>query len=70
MPRLALTPALTPALTLGALLWLAGCAAPGEEYPALVPIDTLLIEAPLTPDPAPGLEARAADLRARAAGLR
>ncbi|MFC5736261.1 hypothetical protein DFO80_1038 [Rhodobacter sp. 140A] len=57
------------ALALG-LLALAGCGAPGADYPALVPMETLLSDAPLTPDPAPALEARADALRARAAAIR
>ncbi|MFD2173652.1 hypothetical protein [Rhodobacter lacus] len=53
------------------LLLLTACGSGGQEaYPALVPADTLLIEEPLTPSPAPVLEARAAALRARAAALR
>lgn len=57
------------ALALG-LLALAGCGAPGADYPALVPMEKLLSDAPLTPDPAPALEARADALRARAAAIR
>ncbi|MBZ4023365.1 hypothetical protein CKO11_12945 [Rhodobacter sp. TJ_12] len=62
-------PRLTPLLLLPALL--AACAS-GQtaDYPALVPLDTVLIDQPLTPSPAPGLEARAAALRARADRLR
>ncbi|SOC02210.1 hypothetical protein [Rhodobacter maris] len=51
--------------------FLSACGSAGQEaYPALVPVDTLLAEEPLTPSPAPELEARAAALRARAAALR
>jgi len=60
-----------PRLALILVCALAGCAAAsGTEFPALVPVETLLIEEPLTPSPAPGLEARAAALRARAEALR
>ncbi|WBL32439.1 hypothetical protein O5O51_11960 [Sinirhodobacter sp. HNIBRBA609] len=62
MPRLACL-----ALTLA----LAACSAGTDtDYPSLLPTSTLLGDAALTPDPAPGLEARAADLRARADALR
>ena len=44
----------------------AACAgAPGEDYPKLVPRDTLLSDEPLTPSPAPAIAARADALRAR-----
>ncbi|PTV95938.1 hypothetical protein C8J27_103269 [Rhodobacter aestuarii] len=53
------------------LLALAACGGPqSSPYPALVPSETLLIEEPLSPSPAPELEARAAALKARAAALR
>lgn len=53
-------------------LALAACggAAQTGHYPALVPVETLLIEAPPPPSPAPALEARASALRARAEALR
>ena len=58
-----------PALILP--LALAACAAtPGADFPKLVPAETLLIEEPLSPSPAPGLETRAEALRARAEALR
>ncbi|KQB12862.1 hypothetical protein H9N28_14875 [Rhodobacter capsulatus] len=60
---------LRPALILP--LALAACsAAPGTDFPKLVPAETLLVEEPLSPSPAPGLEARAEALRARAEALR
>lgn len=61
-----------PLLLLALTLLLAGCggAAQMGNYPALVPLDTVLTEEPLTPSPAPELEARAAALRARAEALR
>ncbi|PYF09648.1 hypothetical protein C8J30_10718 [Rhodobacter viridis] len=60
---------LRPALLLP--LALAACsAASGADFPKLMPTDTLLVEEPLSPSPAPGLEARADALRARAAALR
>ncbi|WP_444454638.1 hypothetical protein ACTTAI_04635 [Rhodobacter capsulatus] len=60
---------LRPALLLP--LALAACsAAPGTQFPKLMPTDTLLVEEPLSPSPASGLEARAAALRARAEALR
>lgn len=52
------------------LALLAACDRGAQDYPHLVPVDQLLVDEPLTPDPAPGLEARAADLRARAVWLR
>jgi hypothetical protein len=52
------------------LATLAACGNGMQDYPQLLPVDQLLTDEPLTPDPAPGLEARAADLRARAAWLR
>lgn len=64
-----------PALLCAALACalLAGCSAgePGA-FPALMPTAQIEAEAAteLTPHPAPGLEARAASLRARAAWLR
>lgn len=59
-----------PALIL-ICLTLAGCGAAHEgDYPALVPMETLLDEAPLTPSPAPVIEARAEALNARAEALR
>lgn len=58
-----------PALLLP--LALAACsAAPGADFPKLAPTETLLLEEPLSPSPAPGLEARAEALRARAEALR
>lgn len=60
-----------PRLILFLPLLLAACAAaPGADFPQLVPAGPLLAEAPLTPSPAPGLEGRAAALRARAEALR
>lgn len=54
-----------------ACLTLAACGDAQEGgYPALVPMQTLLDDAPLSPDPAPALEARAAALTARAEVLR
>ncbi|MBC7146679.1 MAG: hypothetical protein H5U24_14935 [Thioclava marina] len=41
-----------------------------EDYPALLPLDQILDDQPLSPDPAPDLEARAAALKARADMLR
>ncbi|OWY05702.1 hypothetical protein B6V75_06220 [Thioclava sp. F1Mire-8] len=41
-----------------------------EGYPALLPMDEILTDQPLTPDPAPELEARADALRARADTMR
>ena len=62
---------LRPALLLPVTLALAACsAAPGADFPKLVPVETLLVEEPLSPSPAPGIEARADALRARAKGLR
>ena len=59
-----------PALIL-ICLTLAGCGAAQEgAYPALVPMETLLDQAPLTPSPAPAIEARADALTARAEALR
>jgi hypothetical protein len=50
---------------------IAACAgAPGRDYPKLVPLDTLISDEPLSPSPAPALEARADALRARADALR
>ena len=57
------------ALALG-LLALAGCGASDADYPALVPMETLLDEAPLTSSPPPVIEARAAALNSRAEALR
>jgi len=52
-------------------LSLAGCAgSQGADFPKLVPMETLLGDEELSPDPAPELEARAAALRARAEALR
>lgn len=61
-----------PRLILLLPLALAACggAAQMGNYPALVPVEPLLVEAPLTPSPAPELEARASALRARAEALR
>lgn len=60
---------LRPALLLP--LVLAACsAAPEADFPDLVPAETLLIEEPLSPAPASGLEARAQALRAQAEALR
>jgi len=56
---------------LALILALTACSAGTDaDYPHLLPTSTLLGDAALTPDPAPGLEARAADLRARADALR
>ena len=60
----------TPSLLTLICLTAACAGAPGEEYPKLVPLDSLLSDAPLTPSPAPALEARADALRARADALR
>lgn len=53
-------------------LLLAACSGktPAIDYPALVPADTLLDAEPLSPSPAPALEARADALRTRADALR
>lgn len=48
----------------------AGCAQGEDTYPALVPVDQILADRPLSPDPAPALEARRAALDARADALR
>ena len=59
------------AIHLSLLCALAACGSGANDgYPALVPTSTLLGDATLSPDPAPGLEARAAALQARAAALR
>lgn len=60
----------SPFLLLLPLLLVACGGEATQDYPALVPVDTLLTEEPLTPSPAPELEARAAALKARAAALR
>ena len=66
-----------PILVLFSAFLLPGCAAslPAQGYPRLVPLETLLIEAPdaeATPavTPQSDLESRAAALRARAEALR
>ncbi|MAQ37350.1 hypothetical protein BMI91_03340 [Thioclava sediminum] len=41
-----------------------------EGYPTLLPMDEILTDQPLTPDPAPELEARADALRSRADAMR
>lgn len=57
-------------LTLFALLGaLAGCGA-GGNYPALVPVDTLLADQPADPAPTAELQAKADALEARAEALR
>ncbi len=66
MPRLSLSASLVLVVLL-----LSGCAPqPATEFPALVPVETLLLEVPPVTAPAAGLEARAAALRARAEALR
>lgn len=61
-----------PALAVCALL--AACASHPETgadaYPSLLPIDSLLTDPAAASDPATGLDARAAALRARADALR
>lgn len=61
-----------PRLALILCLGLAACSGAKTpiDYPALVPAETLLTEAPLSPSPAPALEARADALRDRAEALR
>ena len=50
---------------------IAGCAGGGATpYPKLVPMDSLLSDEAVPPNPAPELAARADSLRARAAQLR
>lgn len=64
-----------PTALLPLLLALAGCAgaqadSPAAQYPALVPLETLVLEVPPAAAPSATLEARASALRARAAALR
>ena len=61
-----------PILLILSALLLTGCAAgpPVQGYPRLVPMETLLIEAPAETAPQAGLAARAAALTARAEALR
>jgi len=56
---------------LALLCLMSACASTQDQgYPALVPMESLLSDAPLSPSPAPALVARADALRARAAALR
>lgn len=56
---------------IASLALLAACSKPsGEDYPALLPLDEILTDEPLSPDPAPDLSARADALRARAEAIR
>ncbi len=48
---------------------LSGCVA-GTKYPGLVPIGEILQNGPVSPDPAPDMQARATALNARADALR
>jgi hypothetical protein len=64
---------LARALLLLSLLLLAGCdlapLPPGRAYPVLLPLDQILLAPVGTRAPDPGLLARGAALRARAAAL-
>lgn len=56
---------------IASLTLLAACSQPSDEqYPALLPLDEILTDEPLSPDPSPDLNARADALRARAEAIR
>lgn len=57
-------------LTFLALLGALSACGAGEDYPALVPVDTLLTDQPAEPAPTAELQARADALEARAEALR